>query len=223
MDDNRSIENLLSYISIFATLLPILTGSFSYFSKSKPSIFVFLLLILAFLFEITNVVVSRLGYTSNIIFINIYFLFEITLISLFYFQLLTEKAWKYFVLASGFLILAYAVYHLSGKNRNSLNNLQMTFQSLQVILISLVVYYYQLKNMVHPNILAVPDFWINSAFLVFFGGNFFLHIFSNYLLKHELYAFFELWGIIHSTLNIIFCILIAVGFWKTRKFRELRS
>lgn len=223
MTSNHSFGDTLTYISVFATIIPVLVGAFGCFSQNKANLLVYSLLILAFLTEVTNMVVSFLGFKSSIIFINIYFLFEITLISLFYFQLLTEKAWKYFVLASGFLILAYAVYHLSGKNRNSLNNLQMTFQSLQVILISLVVYYYQLKNMVHPNILAVPDFWINSAFLVFFGGNFFLHIFSNYLLKHELYAFFELWGIIHSTLNIIFCILIAVGFWKTRKFRELRS
>jgi hypothetical protein len=85
-----------------------------------------------------------------------------------------------------------------------------------VIASSFLTFNFIIKDQKYNNILTAPIFWINSAFLFYFGGNMFLHLFSDYLQEHALSTFYELWGLWHSSLNIIFYTLISIGFWKTR-------
>ena len=214
-----NILKALPDISIISSFLPVIIG-YSSFSSVKRNIFlVFILINLACLTEIISQITPYIGFKSNIIFINIYFLFEIGLTTMIYLKLNSKNNWRFFILVSGSLLILNAIYHLVSKQRNTLDNVQMTLESLFMISVSLVVFYAQLKELKYSNITDVPMFWVNSAFLIFFGGNLFLHAFSNYLVKYELYSFFELWGIIHSLLNITFCFLISIAFWKSRKFR----
>lgn len=214
-----NILKTLPDISIISSFLPVIIGFGSFSSVKKNLLLVFILINFACLTEIVSQITPYIGFKSNIIFINIYFLFEIILITIVYYKLNSKNNWRFFVLVSGGLLLMNELIHLFSAKRNTLDNMQMTVQSLMVICISLVVFYYQLKELKYANIMEVPVFWVNSAFLIFFGGNLFLHAFSNYLVKYELYSFFELWGLIHSLLNITFCLLISIAFWKSRKFQ----
>jgi hypothetical protein len=46
----------------------------------------------------------------------------------------------------------------------------------------------------------------------------FLFVFNTYIEKHLTKVHHELWGI-NSSLNILFNLLITIGFWKTRQGR----
>jgi hypothetical protein len=152
----------------------------------------------------------------NISFLNIYFILEAAIICFFYYCFFISKSLKIITLAAGIIFLIVSIYQIVINDKNSMNTVSVTFESILVTLFSLFTFNQLLQKGKYPNILNAPIFWINSAFIFYFTGNFFLHLFSSYLLEHSHYGFHELWGLWHSLVNISFLILISIGFWKTR-------
>jgi hypothetical protein len=113
--------------------------------------------------------------------------------------------------------MAIGIYHFVLNGNKTLSNLSLTIESLAIISFVLLSFHSIFKKEIYTNLLAAPLFWFNSGFLLYFAGNIYLHLFSQYLIAHAQYAFFELWGLWHSLFNIIFFILISIGLWKTRK------
>jgi len=112
------------------------------------------------------------------------------------------------------LFLGIAGYDLYLNGLNSMDNLSLTTESVLLMLYSLIAFFHLIQNPVYPNILKAPLFWFNTAILLYFSGNLFLFVFSNYLQSHYAKVSPALWGI-HSLLNIVFYFLIRLGFWKT--------
>jgi hypothetical protein len=73
-----------------------------------------------------------------------------------------------------------------------------------------------LREMKITRLRAEPIVWINTGAVIYFSGSFFIFILSNLVLEHSLvvlkYSFR-----VSSFLMILFYILIALGFWKTKK------
>jgi len=215
----RYTLDVLPYISGFSTLVPFIFALVCLKKLTVELRLILYLVVASLLTEIVSTIVPILTNSSNIVFINFYFIVETVLVTLFYVKITASSSWKYIMYFLCFLSCSWSMFYMFGKNKDSMNIVAVAIESVSVIIYTLLTYYYFIKNMEHSNIFGVPVFWINTAFLLFFGGNLFLHVFSNYLLEHSLYAFFKLWGLIHSSLNICFYLLISVGFWKTRKFQ----
>jgi hypothetical protein len=70
-----------------------------------------------------------------------------------------------------------------------------------------------MKRLMYPNLLNTSFFWINIAILIYFAGNLFLFLFSNHLQKNNWEQYLAVYNI-HSVTNIMYYILISIGFWK---------
>lgn len=63
-----------------------------------------------------------------------------------------------------------------------------------------------------------PVIWFNSAILIYFTANFFFYILFNIILDNSV-EFVKQTILIFKIFNTIFYVLIAIGFWKSKKIR----
>ncbi|MEK6783397.1 MAG: hypothetical protein AABY93_16970 [Bacteroidota bacterium] len=79
--------------------------------------------------------------------------------------------------------------------------------------LSLYYLFTLLKELPTATIHRLPILWISFAALGYYGGNFFLFLFSNYLTKSIDGSLAILW-VLHNILNVIKNILFAIGLWQ---------
>jgi hypothetical protein len=151
---------------------------------------------------------------NNMFLFHIYTVVEFTLISLFYVKVISNRRITPFIIGVLFPFLGLAVYEFI-TNRNGLDVICTTTESIILMLYAILGFSSMLRNPVQSRVVAIPLFWFNTAVLIYFAGCLFLFIFSSYILSHYQRQLYELWGI-HSVMSIIFYLLIATGFWKTK-------
>lgn len=213
------IIEILPGLSTASTFLPFIIALICINCLKTEVKWLFFLVLASILAELIGLIMHHYTKSGNIIYINIYQIVETILITLFFRSTTPTIILRYLITLLCTGICIWSLYFILGPNRNSLNDVAFGIESIYVMIFSLLGFYFLLKKLQNNNIWDIPVFWVNSALLLYFGGNLFLHGFGNYLYEHSLYTFFELWSIIHSSLNILFYILIAVAFWKTRKYQ----
>lgn len=97
-----------------------------------------------------------------------------------------------------------------------MDDIAMAIESIVFMVYALITYFNLIKTLEYENIFSNPVFWFNTAVLVYFAGSLFVFVFSNRLLAYSQKASYHLWAI-HSVCNIMYNLLIATGFWKTKK------
>lgn len=73
-----------------------------------------------------------------------------------------------------------------------------------------------LREMKITSLRAEPVVWINTGAIIYFSGSFFIFILSNLFLEHS-HAILGYSFRVSTFLMNLFYILIAIGFWKTKK------
>lgn len=73
-----------------------------------------------------------------------------------------------------------------------------------------------LREMKITNLSAEPLVWINTGAIIYFSGSFFIFILSNLFLEHSRVILGYSFRVSTFLINL-FYILIAIGFWKTKK------
>lgn len=210
------LYDILSYFSAYFSIFPLIIGCYRYrFLKDNVKI-VLLLIFFATLTEFVNLFYEYLSISRNISLLNIYSIVEALTISFFYYRFFESRNFRIVTIVAGFLFLVVSVQQIVTLDKDMMNHVSVTLESVIVTLFSVLTFHQLLQKSLYSNILNAPVFWINSAFLFYFTGTFFLHLFSNYLLMRSQYEFYELWGLWHSLVNILFLILISIGFWKTQ-------
>lgn len=99
------------------------------------------------------------------------------------------------------------------------DDLSIGVESLIFIIYSVITFYYILQDMEFPNLVSTAQFWIISGVLIYFGGNIFVFISSNYMLQLSVEASTLLWGI-HALICLVYYSLFTVGLWKTKESRS---
>ncbi len=213
MPGNYKFYLYLSYISCFLISLPIIIAwkKRQFLDKKENTLLV--LLILSFVLEIIIFTLHRF-HINNLFVSRINGIMEFVLISFF-----MSESFRRSILSKGikifnFIFLGVVVYDLYLNGFNSIDNISLTTECILLMIYSIITFFHLIKNPVHDNILSVPLFWFNTAILTYFSGNLFLFVFSNYIENHFASVSPALWGI-HSGLNIVFYLLISVGFWRT--------
>lgn len=213
----NNIYILFAYISSFSTLFPFSIAFISRRYLQREHKTLWLLVSCSILTEIISYILIFMFKTGNVSLFNFYIIIETILISSYYFLISRNKLFKICISIFNIWFISYAIIVLATIHDKTLNNVLLTTQSLIVIASSITTFNSIIKEQKYNNILSAPVFWINTAFLFYFGGNMFLHLFSNYMQEYALYTFYELWGLWHSSLNIIFYILISIGFWQIKR------
>lgn len=177
---------------------------------------ILLLVVFATLGEFVSLFYEYLAIARNISLINIYFIVETLTISWFYYAFFDSRNLKMLTVVTGILFFVVSVQQIMARDKEIMNHVSVTLESVIVTVLSVMGFHQLLQKGTYSNILNAPVFWIHSAFLFYFTGTFFLHLFSSYLMDHSLSGFYQLWGLWHSLVNISFLILISIGFWKTQ-------
>jgi hypothetical protein len=76
-----------------------------------------------------------------------------------------------------------------------------------------------MRNTITDDLVNETFFWINCGILIYFSGNILLFLLGKFLTVQQT---FELWGPIHNILNIVFNILVSIGFLKSKYLWKLQ-
>lgn len=206
---------IISNIALTTICVAFFCGLFRIKYLINYSYIVFLLILSAIITEIISHIIVYYFKMSNLALYNLYIIIESVLISIFYYKNLVNVKIKSFLVITGIILVATMLINLFKKSINTISEIFLTFESIHIIILTFFSFYQALKKQVYKNIIDDPLFWFNSAFLIYFSGNLFIHLFSNFLHEFAQKAFYEIWGV-HSVLNIILYTLISIGFWKTK-------
>jgi len=216
LEKGTSIYFILGYASAIGTVIPVCVGFIRRKFLDFDSKLIFILFILGTLVEILSRLYSNYISKNNILFFNIYQILETGVITTYYYRLIPNKYFKNIILFTLLIFMLYSSLIVYSNHSNALNSFSFTIESIVFAFLATLQFHYLLKYPRYHNIISAPIFWVNSAFLLYFSGSLFLHLFSQYLISHAQYAFFELWGLWHSILSLIFYTLISIGLWKTK-------
>ena len=204
---------ILMYVSLFSVVIPFTTGIIRRKYLDSVSNLFFYLVITYLILEIVSF--SLANYHVNNLFVaRINTVLQFILLSVFFSRAFHSTKISLFIKIFIFFFLGTACIDLYLNGLKIMDNLSLTTSCILLMIYSLLTFFYLIQKPLYSNILSTPLFWFNTAVLVYFSGNLFLFLFTNYLLKKSLPLHFNLWTI-HSILNIIFNSLISIGFWKT--------
>lgn len=206
---------VLSKISAYSVIIPLVVGLFKLQQMSRSEKYWLYLMGVSLLVEIAGVFLIE-RYANNQYIYHVYTILEFTLISLFYAGVVQSRAFSWVI--KGLILLFGGVVFFDNyfNGYTSMDNISTATESIVFLLYANILFFSLLKRPVYLNVAATPVFWLNSAVMLYFAGNLFIFIFSNYLETNSPKIFVQIWGI-HSVLNIIFYLLITIAFWKTKR------
>lgn len=206
---------LLDFISTNISALPFLVALI-YFKKIKAYLIpVFVLIIVNVSVEVLINIYIEIGRNANVV-LHVFTIVEFCLLSCF-FALFFKKYFSPIIIYSLiplFCILSYVDYKINGLN--STDNFSLSVESFILVVYTLFFFYYVLKNLIFDDLLAQPVFWICTAVLFYFSGNFVLFVFGNYMARVDLNKYIILRAIIHTFFNVLYNVFLSLGFWKAR-------
>lgn len=206
------------YFSLYGNLIVVLfaalVGILQYkFIRPKLN-YIFLYVCVSSVTQLAITLFYFAGFKRNLPALHFYLLFEFALISLFYLRHLDNyinRKWIYFI--SSVFIIYSVINSIFIQNITDYPNIPRAIEALILIVFSLI---YFNKVLIEAKISALtkePLIWINLAVLIYFSGNFVYHIMFNMILEYSRETA-RMIGILFTLLNIIYYILIAIGFWK---------
>ncbi len=215
MSENHVYYLYLEYASALSICVPlIVVFIFKKYLKSHFTV-LFYLIFADLLSEITSYYFYKYN-LNNLFIFRSYTIIQFTLLSIFYVKVLSPSKITGYIKGFIFVFFAVAVLDLYLHGIKTMDDLSLSTASILLILYSLFTFFQIMQNQAHLNILSEPLFWFNTAVLIYFSGGLFLFIFNTYVFKHSTKMHNELWGSVNSVLNIIFNLLLATGFWKTK-------
>lgn len=215
MKEDYAVLILLGHISALTVAIPFFVALFRRRKLDAPDRTLWLLMSIS---AITEIIIEILrSYDINNMYVtHVYTILEFVLISLFFARAIKPSKLIYAILAVALVFLYISGYELFHDPEDTSDEISTTTEAIVFIIYSLSTFYYMLQHPGQSSVFSIPLFWFNTGILLYFSGNLFIFLFSNYLQAHSQQVYSELWGI-HSVLNIVFYILISIGFWKTKE------
>lgn len=200
---------IITYLSIFSPLLPLLVGC-------RKRTLLWFYAFAGFSFDIISWAIR--SYAANnhktidlSVAENIFMVFEFVLISLYYRRKIFKND-RLFFITMAILILLYTLCNVTRYNV-MFNFIGGTIFDFSCIIFAVIGFYSLLRKKEVIFLDKSSFFWVNVAFLLYCTGNFFIFLFAEYLeIKDNLFLR-NLW-VFHNVLNILFSVLIAVSFLK---------
>ncbi|MFI5203524.1 MAG: hypothetical protein ACHQF2_03420 [Flavobacteriales bacterium] len=216
MKAGYEVFEILGYISAIATCIPAVVTLFRGKKFLQQLLPVLIYAWLAALFEIAGFILSELS-INNLVLIHIFTIIEFASLTYLYFFLFTNR---YIQIGIPVLSVAFALfaicYLVIYEAAYEMNPIPRSIEAIVLIVFSIGFFVKLLRDLQVDNLLRNTVFWINTGILIYFAGNFFLFIFSNYVLSQPMEHFYEFWAM-HSCLNIIFNGFLAYGLWQSSR------
>jgi hypothetical protein len=206
-------ENIISNISALCPILPLVAFTFN-FNKSRLILLVVTSMAASLLSEGVNYILTNQGVHHNYIVYNIYFVIEFILVSLIYCELLNR--WKkgiYVIIA--LFILYFIIVSVFFQHLDQYQNTTRTLGG--AIIIGCFICAYMNVYFVKPTvyIFTYTPFLINLGIFSYFGFNFFIFVFSTYILENlsipDQLAFWS----VHNVNNILRSVFFTWALWNS--------
>lgn len=212
---NSEIYSWLANVSVVITLVPLIVGVLRLKSVGKYLTPMLIVVIISVITDLLNHLLVSNGINNYLVF-RVFTPIELILICLFYSMFYKQYFKSIFLLIPIplFIIVAFIDYKINGID--NFDNYATAFEAITFSILSLWSFLYIVNKMIFEKVTSEPFFWINTGILLYFAGNLILFIFNDYILTHQGSSHIALWAI-HSILNIFYNILIAIGFWKTKR------
>lgn len=203
---------LLGIISTVTIALPVIAGIIRYGRLSAP---LRILSWLLFYSGANAIVVSWLSIKgmNNLLLFNVFTLVELTLFGWVFHKVFESRSMKTLITVGVLACVAFAVINLFFlQGHSAINSYSMALESTLLTLLALLFYYKTFREEKVQRLERYPLFWLSSGVLIYFAGNLFLFLFSNYVLTESDSLGRAEWGI-HSVLNITANLIYTAAFW----------
>lgn len=213
--------SLASFFRISAVLIPFVVGIIRY-DKIKRIIFLFYFVSFGVITEVFNKVLKKLGADNTLFIAHIYVVVSFALLCIFYlsvFKGYIKEIWfKSIILGFTIFSLIYSFYF---QTIFSYPGLQLAVLAITMIVFSIIFLQKVMSEARIVKLSAEPLIWINLSILIYYSGNLFYYILFNLFLDNKAVDSGRIILIYFPTLNALFYILIAIGFWKAGKQKEV--
>ena len=194
-------------LSMYSALVPIVFGVIQVSKIRNYLLLLFILVLCSFTSDmLTTHVKATRGYTFLV-----YTIVQFILLSAIYYHETTSKRIGKIIIYSTIIFILYStVFIILLKDSDlyfSTSLLISVFFFISVSITTLISIYEGPKK---EYIYSYPFFWINIVILLYFSGNIFLAVALNITSMYEIW---QLWPVIHNTLNIIKNLIFSVAFW----------
>lgn len=202
--------NLITIISVYSILAPILFGAFLYRKISfELRLLVFLVVFLGVM-EFTSIEIMNKG-SNNLPLFHLYTFVEFTIIYSVYKRLAISAKWQGVLKFSALLFFAFSILNLVfWEGIFEFNSNQRYLETVLVFIYCAGFFFELMKRAELLKISAYPYFWLTSGYLVYFAGTFFLFLFSKDILKITEINYY---AIIHGVLNILLNLIYVITLW----------
>ncbi|MDQ2770492.1 MAG: hypothetical protein M3Y54_08335 [Bacteroidota bacterium] len=92
------------------------------------------------------------------------------------------------------------------------NTSQRFAESLMVLSLVVLYFYKVIRDLVIVHLEREPMFWVSMGLLIYFAGNLFIFISSNYVVQHSTELSLQLW-VVHAGFYIILNLLYTLALW----------
>lgn len=200
------------YIIILSVCVAIF--KFKFLKKRYPEILYFLAL--GIFFEALSRQLSSYK-INNLPYLHLYTWLEFTVVGLLFQRIFQSfsirKIPMWFI--SGFSVFCIInAFFVQGIN--NYNSYSRSLESLLIIILCLVFYYRMFNDLSIKEPENSPDFWLVTAFFLYFTGSFVLFILSSFLMSESRQINLIAWTM-HAFLMAILHIFISIGLWKTSR------
>jgi hypothetical protein len=214
--DTYTIFLILLIASITSALIPIWYSFVNYKAFNIQLKALFIYLIFSILTEVVTIALNAFDYPLfQLQFL--YAVFEFFLITYLYWLEFRKKSYR---ITIGFLcsiyIIGMCIPFLQHKNIDVIHDIIDIIEAITIILLSIIFFFKTIIDLEIPKLTNYPFFWLNSAFLLYFGANFFIILFNNTMKEFDQTIVYFLTSI-HHIINITYNVLIAIAICKIKK------
>lgn len=202
-------------IVIFLAFLPVLLATIVAIVRFKKLEAPLRFLCFLVFFSLTTELVSRILWIykiPNLFLLPMYTTVEFSLIAWVYHLALRQYTFGRWIprLLVGFILCSGAIIAWEGFSR--FNDYQRFIES--VLILGFVIYYFYkvLQEAAIIYLEHTPLFWVSSGLFIYFSGNIFIFILSNYILSYSKQLNYQAW-IIHAMLNIVLYVFYSLALW----------
>jgi hypothetical protein len=139
-----------------------------------------------------------------------YGLFSTIFISFFFYKAIAWSNLRNALISVNVIYFAFALLNLFGVQKSGSNSFSMTFQTLIIIVLSIVFFYKLMKELPSFQLQKNPLFWVVSAFFFSYAGKLVIYTVTHYLVNVLGDNMLIVWST-HNFLTILGNLVISVG------------
>lgn len=209
---------IFSSLSSASILIPTLLAILTLNNQKQPLKYLTLLLVFTTVIEGLARILIIYKY-PNLPLLHVYIPIQFALLAWMY-QLYLYKIYPRYLIP--IVILVFGFYSIINslfiQSIFTFNTYARAIENILLIILALSYFYKMLKELKVKYLERHSMFWINSGILIYFSGNLFIFIFSNYILLNK--SLSQFFWIIHAFLNIFINIFYTIGLWLSRQNSE---